>query len=74
MDLRRRIRRRQCCGWTGTGALVILLAEHGRRREGKYFDTSDPPREKIAEVAQGSVADVDAAVKAAGKRWRDGRR
>src|SRR5258707_1891556 len=34
--------------------------------EGKYFDTSDPATlEKIAEVAQGSAADVDAAVKAA---------
>src|SRR5579871_2560269 len=34
--------------------------------EGKYFETSDPATgEKIAEVAQGSSADVDAAVKAA---------
>jgi len=34
--------------------------------EGKYFETADPATgEKIAEVAQGSVADVDAAVKAA---------
>src|SRR5256885_750625 len=34
--------------------------------EGKYFETSDPATlEKIAEVAQGSAADVDAAVKAA---------
>jgi aldehyde dehydrogenase (NAD+) len=35
--------------------------------EGKYFETSDPATgEKLADVAQGSVADVDAAVKAAG--------
>jgi len=34
--------------------------------EGQYFDTLDPSTgEKIAEVAQGSVADVDTAVKAA---------
>jgi len=34
--------------------------------EGKYFETSDPATaEKIADVAQGSGADVDAAVKAA---------
>jgi aldehyde dehydrogenase (NAD+) len=34
--------------------------------EGKYFETIDPSTdEKIAEVAQGSTADVDAAVKAA---------
>jgi aldehyde dehydrogenase (NAD+) len=34
--------------------------------DGKYFETSDPSNgERIAEVAQGSAADVDAAVKAA---------
>src|SRR5215831_7242455 len=34
--------------------------------EGKYFETTDPSTgEKIADVAQGSAADVDAAVKAA---------
>jgi aldehyde dehydrogenase (NAD+) len=34
--------------------------------DGKYFETSDPSTgERIAEVAQGSAADVDAAVKAA---------
>jgi aldehyde dehydrogenase (NAD+) len=34
--------------------------------DGKYFETTDPSTgEKIAEVAQGSAADVDAAVKAA---------
>jgi len=34
--------------------------------EGKYFETADPSTgEKIADVAQGSAADVDAAVKAA---------
>jgi len=34
--------------------------------EGKYFETADPAtREKIADVAQGSAADIDAAVKAA---------
>jgi len=34
--------------------------------EGKYFDTSDPGTgEKIAEVAQGSAADIDSAVNAA---------
>jgi aldehyde dehydrogenase (NAD+) len=43
-------------------------------REGKYFETSDPSTgEKLADVAQGSAADVDAAVKAARKAlplWR----
>jgi aldehyde dehydrogenase (NAD+) len=42
--------------------------------EGKYFETSDPATgEKLADVAQGSVADVDAAVKAARaalRRWQ----
>src|SRR5215471_18333686 len=34
--------------------------------EGKYFETADPATcEKIADVAQGSAADIDAAVKAA---------
>lgn len=34
--------------------------------EGKYFETADPSTgERIAEVAQGSAADIDAAVKAA---------
>jgi len=34
--------------------------------DGKYFETTDPATaEKIAEVSQGSAADVDAAVKAA---------
>jgi aldehyde dehydrogenase (NAD+) len=34
--------------------------------EAKYFDTSDPSTtEKLAEVAQGGAADIDAAVKAA---------
>jgi len=34
--------------------------------EGEYFDTTDPSNgEKLASVAQGSAADVDAAVKAA---------
>ena len=34
--------------------------------EGKYFETSDPATgEKIADVAQGSAADVDSAVRAA---------
>src|SRR5439155_17558677 len=34
--------------------------------EGKYFETADPSTgEKLADVAQGSAADVDGAVKAA---------
>ena len=34
--------------------------------EGKYFDTTDPSTgEKIADIAQGSAADIDAAVSAA---------
>src|ERR1700730_3540321 len=41
---------------------------------GKYFETADPSTgEKIADIAQGSAADVDAAVKAAGaafKSWQ----
>ena len=57
----------------------VQWLEHYRRRfghfingewhvpaEGKYFETVDPSTgEKIAEVAQGSATDVDAAVKAA---------
>src|SRR5271166_6835855 len=36
--------------------------------DGSYFETSDPSTgEKIADVAQGSAADIDAAVKAARK-------
>jgi len=42
--------------------------------DGKYFETTDPSTgEKIADVAQGSAADVDAAVKAAraaSKGWQ----
>ena len=35
-------------------------------RETKYFDTTDPSTtEKLADIAQGSAADIDAAVKAA---------
>jgi aldehyde dehydrogenase (NAD+) len=42
-------------------------ASHGSS-EGRYFDTTDPStNEKIADIAQGSAADVDAAVKAARK-------
>src|SRR5947207_1017475 len=34
--------------------------------EGKYFETADPGTgEKLADIAQGSATDVDAAVKAA---------
>jgi aldehyde dehydrogenase (NAD+) len=57
---------------------LIWLDHHGRRfghfingtwgapSAGEYFDTADPSTgEKLASVAQGSAADVDAAVKAA---------
>jgi aldehyde dehydrogenase (NAD+) len=57
---------------------LLWLDRHGRRFghfiagkfaapvEGGYFDTSDPSTgEKIAEIALGSAADVDAAVRAA---------
>jgi aldehyde dehydrogenase (NAD+) len=57
---------------------VVWLERHDRRFghfidggwrapvEGKYFDTTDPSTgETLASVAQGSAADVDAAVKAA---------
>jgi len=57
---------------------LLWLAAHERRfghfiagkfqapADGKYFETGDPSTgEKIADVAQGSAADVDAAVKAA---------
>jgi len=57
---------------------MAWLERHGRRfgyfiggtwkapAEGKYFETSDPSTgEKLADVAQGSTADVVAAVKAA---------
>jgi aldehyde dehydrogenase (NAD+) len=40
--------------------------------EGKYFETTDPSNgEKIAEIAQGSAADVDAATKAARAALKD---
>ncbi len=40
--------------------------------EGKYFETSDPSTtERLAEVAQGSAADIDNAVKAARKALPD---
>jgi len=40
--------------------------------EGRYFETADPSTgEKIGEVAQGSAADVDAAVKAARSALKD---
>ena len=57
---------------------LTWLDHHGRRfghfingswlqpSAGKYFDTADPSTgEKLASVAQGSAADIDAAVKAA---------
>src|SRR5882672_12338856 len=57
---------------------VVWLERHARKMghfigggwrepvEGQYFDTSDPSTgETLASVAQGSTADVDAAVKAA---------
>src|ERR1700691_5907298 len=57
---------------------LTWLDHHGRRfahfingtwlppSTGKYFDTADPSTgEKLASVAQGSAADIDAAVKAA---------
>ena len=57
---------------------LLWLDGHGRRflhfidggwsepREGEFFDTNDPATgEKIAAIAQGSAADVDAAVQAA---------
>jgi aldehyde dehydrogenase (NAD+) len=65
---------------------VAWLDRHGRRfghfingewrnpAAGEYFDTLDPSNgEKLAAVAQGSAADVDAAVKAAraaAPKWR----
>ena len=65
---------------------VSWLERHGRRfglfiggtwqapAAGEYFDTFDPSNgEKLAAVAQGGAADVDAAVKAAGaasREWR----
>src|SRR6202158_5880691 len=58
---------------------LAWLARHGRRfghfiggawqqpAAGTYFETTDPSTgEKLADVAQGSAADVDAAVRAAG--------
>jgi len=59
---------------------LVWLDGHGRKfghfiggtwkapRDGKYFETKDPSTgEKLADVAQGSAVDVDAAVKAARK-------
>jgi aldehyde dehydrogenase (NAD+) len=61
---------------------VVWLERHARRfghfiggawhepAEGKYFETTDPSTgEMLASVAQGSAADVDAAVKAARAAW-----
>src|SRR5947207_16020867 len=58
---------------------VAWLERHARRLghfingafqapvDGQYFDTNDPSTgEALANVAQGSTADIDAAVKAAG--------
>ena len=58
---------------------ILWLERHGRRfghfiqgawqppALGQYFDTTDPSNgETLAAVAQGSAADVDAAVEAAG--------
>ena len=58
--------------------VLAWLDQHGRRfghfidgawrqpAEGGYFDTTDPSTgEKLADVAQGSAADIDAAVRAA---------
>ena len=64
---------------------VLAWLDHHKRRfghfvngawmapaAGQYFDTADPSTgEKIASVAQGSEADVDAAVKAARKALAD---
>src|SRR6202140_4092243 len=57
---------------------LVWLDQHGRRlghfingafqapEQGQYFDTADPSTgETLASVAQGSAADIDAAVKAA---------
>ena len=65
---------------------VAWLERHGRRfnlfvdgawhppAAGEYFDTIDPSNgEKLAAIAQGSIADVDAAVRAAraaSPKWR----
>jgi aldehyde dehydrogenase (NAD+) len=44
----------------------FIAGEFRAPAAGKYFSTSDPSTgEKLADVAQGSAADVDAAVKAA---------
>ena len=44
----------------------FIAGEWHAPAEGKYFETSDPSTgEKLADIAQGSAADVDAAVKAA---------
>ena len=44
----------------------FIAGEWKAPSEGKYFETFDPSTgDKIAEVAQGSAADIDAAVKAA---------
>ena len=55
-------------GWMGTsGVWDTSSAANGvSLRKVQYFDTTDPSTgEKIAVVAQGSAADVDAAVRAA---------
>ncbi|MDB6091609.1 MAG: aldehyde dehydrogenase family protein [Gammaproteobacteria bacterium] len=68
-------------------AVSVAWLDHFKRRfghfidggwaapaQGRYFATSDPSTgEKLADIAQGSVADVDAAVKAARaalQRWQ----
>ena len=45
---------------------TLLTAPGGSRSKVRYFDTTDPSSgEKLATVAQGSAADIDAAVRAA---------
>ena len=51
---------------TVAASVTTSVASGGLRRRARYFETTDPSSgEKIADIAQGSAADVDAAVKAA---------
>ena len=65
---RRKIRGKWWCGWSGIERQLghFIGGAWQAPAEGKYFETTDPSTgEMLAAVAQGSAADVDAAVKAA---------
>ncbi len=72
---RPRIRRRPWAGWSGMRGALDSFHRRSVASScgGEYFDTVDPSNgEKLAAVAQGSAADVDAAVRLRGPLLRNG--